>query len=218
MAKVRAQRSDLMVTSGQQAGFRQGPLFVLAGCALACGGGVYLFVRGPETLYLLRSFETVPLLLAFRIILPDSLTTIASSLPSFTHTFAFSLFTAALMYRGRRRILHGCLLWACLGSIFEFLQASRSSSYAPVSDYVLPRIVRAYIENGRFDWLDLAAIWVGAGMAGLVLYQIIRIPDFQGRKTDVYSLDRPSESRLGRHPSHPRQLGKEATPDSTAKI
>ncbi|MEO8602611.1 MAG: hypothetical protein ABI629_08550 [bacterium] len=140
-------------------------LWTMAGGALAAGASVYLFVRGPSSLYLLRAARILPI---FSLHLPQAILVSAAWIPSFTHAFAFSLATAASVHPRRRLMVGACMLWAVIGSGFEVVQATKP--YWPASrNYLIPEIVRAYVVNGVFDWWDLFAVWAGAAVAALAI-------------------------------------------------
>jgi len=153
-------------------------LLFLAGCALGIGASVYVFIRGPETLYVLQWFGDLPRLAPW-VHASGDLRALVSMLPSATHAFAFSLLTALLLQPGRYAVIHACLLWGIIDSAFECLQAGKSFLGAHGADELLPRVAHAYIANGVFDWFDIGAIWIGVGLAALTL-QLIRLPEHRG--------------------------------------
>jgi hypothetical protein len=160
--------------------FKLGPLCFLAAGALGLAAGVYLLVRGPETLYIIRTIVGPSFSPGFRLGMPHQVRSAVTSLPTAAHAFAFSLLTAPLLPRGRRAIWHACLFWACIDSGFEFLQAAHSCPFGlSAGDNILVRVACAYVSNGAFDWLDIASIWTGAGLAFLALNRVAQVRDVQ---------------------------------------
>jgi hypothetical protein len=161
--------------AGNDVAFKQGPLFLLAVCTFGLGCGLYLFVRGPETLYIARIIEGPSFALGLRLGIPHQLTNVVGSLPTAIHAFSFSLITALLLHPSRHTIWRACLYWACIDSGFEFLQSVHSCPFGlSMVDNAFVRIACAYVSNGSFDWLDIASIWIGAGMSFLALNLFVR--------------------------------------------
>lgn len=148
------------LNSGQQ---RLLLLCVIGSVSIALGLGVYLFVRGPSTLYIVQRFH-----------LPAGLTALGGSLSflrhwsgsfsSWAHAFGFSLLTTAIVWPCRPGTT--CLVWGCIDTAFEALQALSLSSRATGGFFA--GMICAYIANGTFDWADVAAIWLGVAMAYVV--------------------------------------------------
>jgi hypothetical protein len=160
--------------------FRLAPLCVLAVSVLSLAGGVYLFIRGPETLYVDRTLAAPSSSLGFRLDVPHQVRAAVACLPTGAHAFAFSLLTAPLLPPSRRAIWRACLFWACIDSGFEFLQAAHSCPFGlSAIENSLVRIACAYVSNGSFDWLDIASIWTGAGLAFLALNRVVQVRNAQ---------------------------------------
>jgi hypothetical protein len=91
-----------------------------------------------------------------------------NSLPSFAHTYAFALFTMAILQSGRRQSMVVCLCWLFLESLFEFGQHSRISTHfagmvtVGSPDSAVVRAVMNYFVYGVFDRADLISILIGA--------------------------------------------------------
>lgn len=148
--------------------FKSGPLAAAAIFALCIGGGVYVFARNPENLYVWQNSE-VPSWIAFGWA-GSTWSSAVTTLPSAVHVFALSLVTAPLLRSNRYAISTACLLWACLDSSFEFLQLAKSCPLGlSEMDNFATNLACAYVVNGSFDWLDIACGWIGAGIAYLTL-------------------------------------------------
>lgn len=100
-------------------------------------------------------------------------------LPSLTHAFAFSLFTAAVAGSRPTAPAYGaCVLWWGIDSAFELAQAPglsgpiTSALAATPAPAWLTDPVSSYLIRGRFDWADLLAIAAGALAAGAVLHRL----------------------------------------------
>jgi len=101
---------------------------------------------------------------------------VGQSVPTFLHPFAFSLLTASLLRVRWTGALVICAGWALVESLFEIGQ------YPPVAEWIahhrpsgfeavpLLENVDDYFLRGRFDIADLAAIWLGAGLALPVIH------------------------------------------------
>ena len=159
---------------------------MLAGAALAMGAAVYLLVRGPESLHFssVVGFPSYTFRLADYA--PPYLLPFFGSLPSGAHAFAFSLLTAVVLGFEKTQIAVACLTWSLIGTAFEFLQLATScpTGIFP-QDQVPGQFFCNYIVGGVFDWLDVTAILVGAGLAYLVsrrLSNVGRFPVLPGRQ------------------------------------
>jgi hypothetical protein len=101
-------------------------------------------------------------------------------LPTFAHTFAFILFTTAVLVPTRRAALGICLGWLIVESLFEVAQSDALSAKiagnvpAWFSDWPLLDNVAAYFLTGRFDPLDLVSIIISAGAAYLTFMYYTR--------------------------------------------
>ena len=134
----------------------------MAVVAMGMGLTVYLFIRGSDTTYLAQHLHLPlwPIPVKSSAVLREW----SGSVPSWSHAFAFSLLTAVLAWP--RRPGTACIVWGCIDTAFEVLQSAGWYSTADVSaDGFAATMVRAYVVNGTFDWVDVASIWLGAAMA-----------------------------------------------------
>lgn len=100
---------------------------------------------------------------------------LAGSLPSFVHVFAFALLTAAVLKPWPRMVALSCLAWVLIDALFELGQLR---AVAAVLAAHLPgpgghpwwlAQLGSYFVSGTFDTLDLAAAVAG----GIVAYCVI---------------------------------------------
>jgi len=137
--------------------------------ALVLGVGVLVYMLD-------RPAEQVPLLSAanFAAVTPVVFGVVGGSLPTFAHTFAFSLLTAAWLGGGKRVGLCACLAWFGIDTAFEIGQqrqlAERLVEIVPGWFEYLPFLAQAdsYFLAGTFDAWDLISIALGAGAAYLI--------------------------------------------------
>jgi hypothetical protein len=104
-------------------------------------------------------------------------------LPTFAHTFAFILFTTAVLSPLRRAALGICVAWVVVESIFEITQSTFISAKiaanvpAWFSDWPILDNIADYFVAGYFDPLDLVSIVIGAVAAYLaIMYSTRRGP------------------------------------------
>jgi hypothetical protein len=96
-------------------------------------------------------------------------------LPTFAHTFAFILFTTAILVPTRKAAAGICVGWLLVESLFEIGQAdaiaAKIASTVPdwFSDWPLLDNVADYFVAGRFDPVDLVSIILAAGAAYLTI-------------------------------------------------
>ena len=146
--------------------------------ALAFGSLVYLIDRPPDQTYFVYScpynvslHETVPILFG----------PIGNSLPTFIHVFAFILITTGLLSPNKRGCLITCACWFTIDCVFELGQ--RFYSYPlkilPESFASVPFLenTKNYFLYGTFDFIDLAAIFIGTIIAYFVLLSTIEIKE-----------------------------------------
>jgi len=158
---MRAQRTPKRWHTGPAALWTQAALGALA---LAVGVLVYV---------LDRPAGQVPFLSALNLAdaTPVIFGVVGGSLPTFAHTFAFSLLTAAWLGGGKRAGLWACLTWFGIDSAFEIGQqpevAVRLVELVPGWFEYLPFLAQAdsYFLSGTFDTWDLASIVLGAAAA-----------------------------------------------------
>ena len=90
-------------------------------------------------------------------------------LPSFIHVFSFILITAGLLNFNDKGCLFICVCWFLIDALFELGQKFKEVSSILVPDWFfqVPFLenTRNYFVSGTFDFNDLAAITLGAGLA-----------------------------------------------------
>jgi hypothetical protein len=142
---------------------------------LLSGTSVYLIARPASDAFMLPHFS-VEMSSASR----HWVALLAGSLPTFSHTIAFSLLTAVLALPGRRGALFACLLWLVIEVLFEVGQASLIAiwlggvlpawfEHVPILDHM-----GSYFLGGTFDPLDLAAAVLGTAVAYCILLSNLR--------------------------------------------
>ncbi|MDH5246170.1 MAG: hypothetical protein OEW98_06945 [Betaproteobacteria bacterium] len=102
-------------------------------------------------------------------------------LPSFTHAFAFSLFTAAVGHPNASVPAYGaCAMWWALNSAFELAQLPQIShaivdalKSAPVPAWLIAPLSNSLM-HGTFDVADLVAVAGGALAAAAALHSLQR--------------------------------------------
>jgi hypothetical protein len=140
---------------------------------LSVGTLIYLGLRPPGSAFMIPG-------LAFKF--PSAwrvwVDPLAGSLPTFVHTVAFVLLTAALYLPERRGAAYASVFWFCINSLLEIGQAApmsvRIAELLPAWIYHVPVLdhTGVYFLRGTFDPRDLVAAALGAGTAYLLL-QII---------------------------------------------
>ena len=96
-------------------------------------------------------------------------------LPSFVHTFAFSLFTAAVLPQRSVPRYGACIAWFAVNLAFEVGQHRLVSVrlaevlQGGLGGMPLTRPLASYFANGTFDHGDIVAALLGALAAGAVL-------------------------------------------------
>ena len=146
---------------------RSASLAAIGGVAIAVGLLVYLADREPSRAALI---PTVALLTGSNVF-----GLLGGWLPSFVHTFAFSLFTAAALPERAAPRYGACVAWFAVNLAFEIgqhLQVSVRLAKALQGGLgALPfsRSLANYFLHGTFDPGDIAAALLGALAAGCVL-------------------------------------------------
>lgn len=139
--------------------------FYLGLAALLAGAAVYLFIR-PDAAWFLQAAGIQPVSSG----LPPWL---AGNLPAFTHVFAFSLLTAALLVPTAAARLASCTLWFFCDAAFELGQKYHEVAVGFIPGWFehVPLLdgLTGYFRRGTFDYWDLAAAAAGAGAAWLLL-------------------------------------------------
>ena len=99
--------------------------------------------------------------------------TLGQSLPTFIHVFAFSLLTAALVASSKQNYAAVCLFWFGINVLFEFGQKFDGwvIQFIPdfFSDIAFLENTKNYFIKGRFDYVDLFSIILGALAAYIFL-------------------------------------------------
>jgi len=109
--------------------------------------------------------------------LPPVFGLIGYQLPTFAHTFAFTLLTSALLEPWRWSAAAACAGWWAVGSLFEIAQrdawATAIAARVPAwfADWPLLDNVADYFVVGQFDWLDLVSI-CAATVCALIVIQL----------------------------------------------
>ena len=148
----------------------------IGGFALLLGVLVYVTDRDPAHAMLLPRIAALDTGALFGVI--------GSSLPSFIHPFAFSLFTAAALKRAASPAYGACAAWWAVNLAFEAGQHEQlSGRLAEWLQFVfgptwLTRALSNYFLRGTFDLGDIAAVTAGAlaaaGVLALVHHQETR--------------------------------------------
>jgi hypothetical protein len=138
--------------------------------ALLFGSLVYLIDRPPDQTYFVH---TSSINISLHTTLPNLFGLIGNSLPAFIHVFSFVLLTAGFVSYRKRGYLIICLCWFLVDCAFELGQRFSSWSLKMIPDWFagIPLLgnTETYFLQGTFDFLDLAAIALGALMAYFVL-------------------------------------------------
>jgi len=137
---------------------------------LLIGVAVYLFDRGGSVYFVpgwLTRDAPLPVFGAM-----------AKCLPTFVHTFAFIVITAAALWPWPRLLPAICAAWVAIECAFEFGQAQplaeRLAAATPSWFDGVPFLEAAptYFSSGTFDWLDVLSIGLGAVTAYLFVRYI----------------------------------------------
>lgn len=142
--------------------------FIAGVIVLSIGVFVYLLDRPSTSVYF------VPDSWSFGAGIPPVFGAIGSYLPTFAHTFAFILFTSALLEPWKWSAAAACAWWWLVDSLFEIAQsdawAAGIASRVPgwFADWPLLNNVADYFIAGQFDLRDLASISAATGCAFVV--------------------------------------------------
>jgi len=151
---------------------------VIAVIVLTIGVLVYLLDRPSTSVYL------VPDSWSFGDSIAPVFGAIGNHLPTFAHTFAFTLFTSALLAPWRWSAVVACAGWWFVGSLFEVAQNDAWSAIIATrvpewfADWPLLDNVAGYFVTGQFDLFDLASI----GVATVCAFVVIRFSYRFGRR------------------------------------
>jgi hypothetical protein len=130
----------------------------------------YYFSRSAEHTYFLKILSVNPQTHKF---LSPVFVTLANSLPTFIHVFAFSLMMAAFVASQKGGYAIVCLAWFIIDVFFELGQGF-GDIIIPIipgwfSNYLFLENAGDYFLHGRFDYLDLLSIALGALSAYMLL-------------------------------------------------
>lgn len=155
-------------TGGRVAAWRRSATLAAIGCtAFAMGLLVYLTDRDASRAMLIPA---VALLTG-----SHALGALGGWLPSFVHTFAFSLFTAAALPERSAPRYGACIAWFAVNVAFELGQHPLVSVRLAemlsggLGGMPLTRPLASYCVHGTFDSGDIVAALLGALAAGAVL-------------------------------------------------
>ncbi len=141
--------------------------------ALIIGTLVYLIDRPAETAPFFTNMSVAHWV-------PNAFGPIGRSLPTFTHVFAFSIFTATWLGCRRRSTAYACLVWCLIDLSFEFGQHAAVAPYlfewVPDSfeNFPILRHADGYFAAGTFDAADVMSIVFGAVTAYLVTIRVAK--------------------------------------------
>ena len=140
-------------------------MFALGIVWLTLGFAFYVIARPPTALAILSQFPQ------FRASVPAELVRVLGPVPTFIHVVAFSLLTASLGRRDRRRRLLACGGWAVIEITFEFSQHPAFGCALLQHGALVSSIpyLRSYLIGGTFDYADVVAAVIGAAFAGSAL-------------------------------------------------
>jgi len=142
---------------------------IAAVIVLLIGILVYLLDRPGTSVYF------IPNSWSFGEGIPPIFGAIGDHLPTFSHTFAFILFTSAVLEPWRWSAVVACAWWWFIGSLFEIAQtdawAMAIASRVPgwFAEWPLLDNVADYFLVGYFDLMDLVSIAVATICAFIVI-------------------------------------------------
>ncbi len=129
--------------------------------SLFLGGCIYYFQREP--VYFLDFLGVDPWI---NLKSENDIGLFVGSLPSFFHTFAFAMLTAAFVYKQTNlKLVSICLSWVLLNVLFELGQLSSGD----VAEGTGAGLIQAYFYSGEFDIYDLLFCVFGGLAAYLAL-------------------------------------------------
>lgn len=100
---------------------------------------------------------------------------LAGQLPSLLHTFAFGLAAAAILGPWPRAALGAIAVWTAIELALEAAQSPRLAAALNLAHAKLPKPLRDYLLEGRFDPADLAAAAAGGLLAAAVARTALQI-------------------------------------------
>ncbi len=137
---------------------------------LLIGTLVYLVDRPPDQTYFVsKSLPDISLYGVF----PNLFGAIGSSLPTFSHVFAFIMITAGFVSCGKRGAVVICIFWFVVDCAFELAQKFYTWPVKMTPDWFngIPYLenTKNYFIHGTFHILDVATIAMGSILAFFVL-------------------------------------------------
>ena len=115
---------------------------------------------------------------------------LGQQLPTFLHTFALCLLTAALLHVSWRGALGICSAWLTTDALFELGQQTTAAEWlarhVPAWFQRVPLLdnTAGYFLHGRFDPLDLLSIFLGALTAFVLILATRRFDPSGGGRAD----------------------------------
>jgi len=138
----------------------------LASLSLCCGIAVYFFFRTTDSLRLLQIAGIHEYFTSTTLQLTPTWPNLVNAVPSGTHTFSFSIFTAIALGLTKRTLFLSCIAWVSINGLLEVSQLAESCPLQIAQcDYRLCRTFCACFTNGTFDWYDMAFLFVGGALA-----------------------------------------------------
>jgi len=130
---------------------------------LIAGSLVYLTDRPPGQTYFVHESRFD---ISLHDAIPNLFGPIGNVLPDFSHVFAFILITSGILSAGKTGCMVLTTFWLLADILFEFSQkfGYAAANWIPAWFESIPFLenTSAYMRNGTFDWLDVAAILTGA--------------------------------------------------------
>ena len=150
---------------------------IVALTALLVGVLLYLTTRNHQQIFFINYFPDISILPQF----PS--TGITYSIPSFLHIYAFILLTTAFISVQLHSVRLICVFWLVIEILFEIgqhpLLAAPVAGIFPdwFNHYSSLQAVPNYFVNGRFDFLDITFLLLGA----LAAYLTVKKTNREGR-------------------------------------
>ncbi|MBF0389568.1 MAG: hypothetical protein HQK71_05620 [Desulfamplus sp.] len=148
-------------------------LTILTGfLGLLIGAFIYLTDRSPESTYFVsRHLYSVGE--ALHTTLPDCFGIFDKNMPSFLHTFSFTLITGYFIGESKGGSLFAATLWFAINCLFELGQYFDKFATQLIPDWLnrfsVLEALDGYFIAGTFDFLDIVAIFLGALVGYLIL-------------------------------------------------
>ncbi|MBF0113328.1 MAG: hypothetical protein HQK74_11445, partial [Desulfamplus sp.] len=138
---------------------------------LFIGALIYLTDRSPESTYFVsRHLYSVGE--ALHNTLPDCFGIFDKNMPSFLHTFSFTLITGAFIGESKKSSILSATLWSVINLLFELGQYFDKLATQLIPDwfnrFTFLEALDGYFIAGTFDILDVVAIFLGALVGYLI--------------------------------------------------